>query len=1029
MPYEFKTAVVWFRRDLRVDDNPALVAALAAAPNVIPVFIWAPEEEGQFQPGRCSRWWTKHSLVDLQQALAALGSRLVIRRSTDSTAALLQLVNELGAEAVFFNHLYDPISLMRDHDCKRGLAAAGVAHRTFNGDMLYEPWDVLDANKQPYSTFDDFWNSVRAMPVPPPFPVSAPASMPAVPASVPSMAITEVDWFFTAEQEASSDQLKFKWKPGVGGAIAELEHFLGERLSDFEHDRAKVDRDSTSRLSPWIHIGSISVRYIFYRVRQCQAEWLAGGADRGRSCDDFLQQMGYREYSRYLAFHFPFIHERSLLRHLRACPWRIDQHAFKAWRQGQTGYPIVDAAMRQLWSSGWCHNRGRVVAASFLVKDLLLPWQWGLKHYWDAQIDADLECDALGWQYVSGGMTDAHPFSYMMDLETEARRFDPDGEYVRRWLPALSRLPTEYIHAPWKAPPSVLAAADVELGCNYPLPIISRGDAKANVDYACGVLEKSAVAPTGSESSGRYPYRAPTYPKAGGASGGAAGAGSSGGNPTAGMGGASGGAGPSSGTGTGGQGGVFRGAADGGGSAPVSQQGGVLAPGVAVCVTAGTGGGAQPDSRTVSGANAGVSNSAGGVACDMPPPSHSRPRGGAGGSNGVAAPGVGGVSGGPASAGGASRKAPAPGAAVFYHPGEASGEGHALLERILQQQRRQRGVAAGRQDGSGTNQPPPPLAAAPGMLDAAAATAAAAAAAAAGGGGVGLAALPGLLQGLHGGAGATAAAAVAWASRVAAGGVDDLDALGLWSQQQQLLQGSNAAFAFEQAMELLLARRRAGDGVSGFRGGDAPGRGGAGADGDGLLLEEEDSEEVVSNTVDLNLTAFTGASCHRQSGTARGARAAERRYAKAAAAAAPGGSPARTDAGGSAGAGCGEEEDAMQCGDEDQAQDPHYGGRGTPPRREADAAEHEEGGEGEGDGSDGAAEDGDEGGYDNCSDDDDDSEGHGDVTPEEEEDAVEDGMMVDGGGGGAACGAGAAAGQHKRRRSQSEGELADVAWE
>ncbi|KAG2427955.1 hypothetical protein HXX76_011942 [Chlamydomonas incerta] len=1018
MPYEFKTAVVWFRRDLRVDDNPALVAALAAAPNVIPVFIWAPEEEGQFQPGRCSRWWSKHSLVDLQQALAALGSRLVIRRSTDSTAALLQLVTELGAEAVFFNHLYDPISLMRDHDCKRGLTAAGVAHRTFNGDMLYEPWDVLDPNKQPYSTFDDFWNSVRSMPVPPPFPVSAPASMPAVPAAVPSLTVAEVDWFFTPEQEASSDQLKFKWKPGVGGAISELEHFLSDRLQGFEHDRAKVDRDSTSRLSPWIHIGSISVRYIFYRVRQCQAEWLAGGADTARSCDDFLQQMGYREYSRYLAFHFPFIHERSLLRHLRACPWRIDQHAFKAWRQGQTGYPIVDAAMRQLWSSGWCHNRGRVVAASFLVKDLLLPWQWGLKHYWDAQIDADLECDALGWQYVSGGMSDAHPFSYMMDLETEARRFDPDGEYVRRWLPALSRLPTEYIHAPWKAPPSVLAAADVELGCNYPLPIITRGDAKANVDYACGVLEKSAVAPSGSDCSGRYPYRAPTYPKAGGGGGasggavGAVGAGSSGGNPTAAMGGASGsgGAGPSSGTGTGGQGGAFRGAGDGGGSAPVSQQGGMLPPGVAVCVTAGTSG-AQPDSRTVSGAHAGVCNSAGGVACDMPPPSHPR-----GGSSGVVAAGVGGVSGGRSSGGeaaapGAARKAPAPGGGgAYYHPGESSGEGHALLERILQQQRRQRG-AAQRQDGSGTNQPPPPPLAAPGLLDAVGAAAAAAAAA----GGGGMAALPGLLHGLHGGAGATAAAAVAWASRVAAGGVDDLDAVALW-QQQQLLQGGSAAFAFEQAMELLLARRRAGDGVSGFRGGDAPGRGGGGADGpDGLMLDEEDSEEVVSNTVDLNLTAFTGASCHRQSGTARGARAAERRFKKAAGSPK---SPAGTDAGGSAGAGAGAgcgEEDAMQCEDEEE-----HGEHGTPPRRAA-AADPQEGGEDCGEGSEGAgaaAGEGeeDEGGYD--------SEGASGESGGEAPAEDADDMVVDGGGGG-----GGGGGQHKRRRSQSEGELRDAAWE
>ncbi|GIL75052.1 hypothetical protein Vretifemale_4894, partial [Volvox reticuliferus] len=687
--YEFRKAIMWFRRDLRVDDNPALVAALNASASVIPVFVWAPEEEGQFQPGRCSRWWTKHSLVDLQQALAALGSRLIIRRSTDSTAALLKVVAEVGAEAVFFNHLYDPISLMRDHDCKRGLAAAGVAHRTFNGDMLYEPWEILDSNKQPYSTFDDFWNSVRAMPTPPPFPVAAPAAMPPVPASVTSLTVTEVDWFFTAEQEASSDQLKFKWKPGVGGAIAELERFVTQRLHIFEHDRAKVDRDSTSRLSPWVHIGSISVRYIFYRIRQCQAEWMAVGVDRTRSCDDFLQQVGYREYSRYLSFHFPFIHERSLLRHLRACPWRIDQQAFKAWRQGQTGYPIVDAAMRQLWSSGWCHNRARVVAASFLVKDLLLPWQWGLKHYWDAQIDADLECDALGWQYVSGGMSDAHPFSYMMDLEKEARRFDPDGEYVRRWLPVLSRLPTEHIHAPWKASPQVLAAADVELGCNYPMPIISRNNAVANVEYACSVLEKCVVAQS-SESSGRYPYRAPTYPMAVGGAGASSGA-----NPT-GNGGGDGGGGTATQDGT----------------APHSQQNQNMYAGGSTGIPQELQTGSGGFGGWASGGASGAANDGGGrLRRDS--------------RSGSAAGGVGSGSGAPASApvsqmvagpmappsakaaAGSVLPPAAPGGGVYYHPGDAAGQ--QLLEQILQQQqqRRTRAYAARQPDGSGTDRPPP----------------------------------------------------------------------------------------------------------------------------------------------------------------------------------------------------------------------------------------------------------------------------------------------------------------------------------
>jgi len=243
------------------------------------------------------------------------------------------------------------------------------------------------------------------------------------------------------------------------------------------------------------------------QTKQFEMQAAAVGLDKRQSCADFLRQMGYREYARYLAFFFPFIHERSLLSHLRHCPWRLDQAAFKAWRQGQTGYPLVDAAMKQLWSTGWAHNRLRVVAASFLVKNLLLPWQWGLKHFWDAQLDADLESDALGWQYVAGGMADAHPFSYLIDLSAECKRLDPDGEYVRRWLPALSLLPNEYVHAPWTAPLEVLEAADVELGVNYPRPIISIHQSILSLQSAVEQLDMASGAISSERTGTRHPCR------------------------------------------------------------------------------------------------------------------------------------------------------------------------------------------------------------------------------------------------------------------------------------------------------------------------------------------------------------------------------------------------------------------------------------------------------------------------------------------------------------------------------------------
>jgi cryptochrome 1 len=515
--------ICWFRRDLRCYDNPALIAALNSAKTVIPLYIWSPEEEGQFQPGRQTRWWNKHSVLSLARRLEQLGSALIIRRARDSAQALKEFIMETGAQAVFFNHLYDSISMVRDQQVKDDLRSNGILVQSFNADLLYEPWEVLDDEQQPYTTFKSFWDRCLAMPYAPPLPLPEPTGpLPAPAKHIKNLSIHEVDWFMSSEQEASTEALTYRWDPAGQAAVDRLEAFLDKGLPSFEHDRAKTDRESTTMLSPWIHFGSISVRHIYYRVAQKHAEWQAAGVDKGKSCLEFLQQMGYREYSRYLAFHFPFITERSMLAHLRAVPWRLDQSAFKAWRQGLTGYPLVDAGMRQLWSMGWCHNRVRVVASHFMVKHLLLPWQWGLKHLWDCQIDADLECDALGWQYVSGCLSDAHPFSYMVDLEQEWKRFDPDGHYVRRWLPVLSQLPTQYIHQPWKAPPEVLEEAGVELGLNYPWPIITPEAAKEGVALASQVVERCATGISGSSGSSsgtgyslmpcKEPYRAPTDP-------------------------------------------------------------------------------------------------------------------------------------------------------------------------------------------------------------------------------------------------------------------------------------------------------------------------------------------------------------------------------------------------------------------------------------------------------------------------------------------------------------------------------------
>ena len=461
----------------------------------IPIFIYTPEEEGQFQPGRCSRWWLAASLESLDAELRSLGSRLLCFRATESHTALLSLVQELGAEGVFFNHLYDPISMVRDAEVKGALNAQGFMCCSFNGDLLREPWEVMDKDSKPFVTFAEFWEAHELGP-PLPMPLPGPVAMPPVSDALEGISLSELG-IMTAEENLSNEQLSYHWKPGCAGARKLLNSFINNRLHKFDKDKAKTDRKSTSRLSPHIHFGEISVREVHASVLRKAAE--LGLEKSAVAVSDFLRQLGYREYSRYLSFHFPFTHERSLLEHLRAVPWRLDQALFKAWRTGTTGYPLVDAAMRELWSTGWMHNRMRVVCASFLVKDLLLPWQWGLKHYWDALLDADLECDALGWQYCAGCLVDAHPFSYCMDLERETKRFDPDGNFVRRWMPVLSRLPKEYIHEPWKAPPKVLADAGVELGVNYPWPVIEVQESRTMLAAAAAVIDADVDAKCGTD--------------------------------------------------------------------------------------------------------------------------------------------------------------------------------------------------------------------------------------------------------------------------------------------------------------------------------------------------------------------------------------------------------------------------------------------------------------------------------------------------------------------------------------------------
>lgn len=469
---ETGASIVWFRRDLRLADNPALLAAARRGGPVIPVFVWAPEEEGKWPPGAASRWWLNLALKQLDASLRRLGSRLIIRRGP-TIDAIRTLLETTGAATVFWNRRYEPAAMERDSRIHADLEKEGWSAETFNDSLLFEPEAVRTRQGQPYRVFTPFWRACLAGPPPDP-PESAPVRL-GVPSRWPStLRLTElglqptIDW---------AKGLRSSWRPGEDGAAESLQRFLEEALSDYQDGRNRPDRTGTSRLSPHLHFGEISVRQIWSALHQPLRGKRSAQAQSGIRV--FASELGWREFAYNLLVHFPQTPERPLRDRFARFPWRSDRAGLRAWQRGQTGYPIVDAGMRELWRTGWMHNRVRMIVASFLVKDLLIPWQHGAKWFWDTLVDADLANNTLGWQWIAGCGADAAPFFRVFNPVSQGEKFDPDGTYVRRWLPELAALPASWIHRPWEAPLSELMKSDVELDKKYPRPIVDHAQARS----------------------------------------------------------------------------------------------------------------------------------------------------------------------------------------------------------------------------------------------------------------------------------------------------------------------------------------------------------------------------------------------------------------------------------------------------------------------------------------------------------------------------------------------------------------------
>ncbi|RMF74344.1 MAG: deoxyribodipyrimidine photo-lyase [Acidobacteria bacterium] len=457
-------ALVWLRDDdLRCADNPALALGASSAEAVVPVFAWPPGRASGRAPGAAARWWLHHSLAALEAELAERGSRLVLRHGPVA-AELVAVATACRARLVVWNRPHTPPARRLRDDLVGRLAECGIEGRETGSGLLHDPDALRTSAGGPWKVFTPFWKALRRT-LEPVEPVAGADPLPA-PARWP--ASCRLEEFALLPRVRWDEGLEDCWTPGRSGALARLERFLEHGLARYRDERDRPAAEAVSRLSPHLRFGEIGAREVWHAVRRHQAR--EGLADE--VVEPFLRQLAWREFGAHLLYHFPHTIDEPLDRRFGSFPWRHDEAALAAWSRGRTGYPIVDAGMRELWRTGWMHNRVRMIVASLLTRHLLIPWQAGARWFEDTLVDADPGNNTLGWQWTAGCGADAAPYFRVFNPVLQGRRFDPDGAYVRRWVPEIAALPDRFVHEPWAAPDEVRKKAKVVLGETYPAPVI-----------------------------------------------------------------------------------------------------------------------------------------------------------------------------------------------------------------------------------------------------------------------------------------------------------------------------------------------------------------------------------------------------------------------------------------------------------------------------------------------------------------------------------------------------------------------------
>jgi len=460
--------LVWFRQDLRLADNPALDAAVQRGAPIIPLFILDEESPGIRPIGGAARWWLHKSLEALAGDLKKLDLHLILNRGP-AKRVIDRLVEEQGIGAIYWNRLYDPASRKRDEAIKSALKDSGRTVESFNSLLLFEPWQVKTKQGGPFQVFTPFWRAANEQ-----VKIARPLVAPTKP--LPGKTGIEsdklADWHLLPTKPDWAGGLRDHWTPGEEAARERANDFLDDRLDIYRQQRDRPDLDISSHLSPHLRFGEISPRQLW-----AATDHRTGGEITSGGAETFLRELGWREFCHHLLFHQDDLASTPLRPEFAAFPWRNDPDDLAAWRKGLTGYPIVDAGMRQLWATGWMHNRVRMVVGSLLVKQLLLPWKAGEEWFWDTLVDACPASNPASWQWVAGCGADAAPYFRIFNPILQGEKFDPKGSYIRRWVPELADVDDKFIHQPWKAP---------RRAKGYPDPIVelAGGRARALDAYA-----------------------------------------------------------------------------------------------------------------------------------------------------------------------------------------------------------------------------------------------------------------------------------------------------------------------------------------------------------------------------------------------------------------------------------------------------------------------------------------------------------------------------------------------------------------